>query len=375
MSFQVSRAPLASGETLRRSGRPAGRGPGKGRFRLGMKLWPDRPGRRKLDVVLGDLGRAEAILASAQLCNTAVNAALMGDKRILFSRSGRSFLSYGVRGRTWLALGGPAGLEAEADELVAGFLALARQGRGRPAFYAVPPGFAALARRHGLRLLKSGERALVNLQTFSMAGKDRQVIRTHRNRHIKGGWQVVVEPPGSARPLLPVLARISNEWLADTQGQEKSFALGHFDIGYLDRLPLATVRGPDGQIAAFASLWPTADRSRIGVDLMRYAHEAPNGVMDYLFAELFLWAQAAGYREFDLNTAPFAGVSHSPEAPLTTALARLIYRHGEAFYNFQGVTRFKKKFHPHWEDVLLATPRGVSPLRAFAAAALLINHG
>jgi lysylphosphatidylglycerol synthetase-like protein (DUF2156 family) len=371
MTFLVSRTPLGLSESRRRSGRPGGRAA----WRLApMREWLGRDRRHKLDVVVGDLGRAELALAGADVCNTAVSAALMGDKRILFSASGRSFISYGVRGRSWLALAGPVGLASEMDEVMGAFLAAARAARAKPAFYAVSPAFAPLARRHHLRLLKSGERALLDLTTFSMAGKERQVSRTHRNRHMKAGFSVVVEPPGSARAHQAVLARLSNEWLADTEGKEKSFALGHFDIAYLDRLPLATVRGPDGTISAFASLWPTADRSRIGVDLMRYGHDATNGVMDYLFAELFLWAQGEGYRQFDLNTAPFSGVEPSPDAPVTTTLARIAYEHGEKFYNFKGVRRFKKKFHPEWEDVFLATPRGVSPLSALATAAILINR-
>ncbi len=366
MSLLVSRSPSGALDSRRRLQRSLARS--------ASRLWQRRLQRRDVEVVLGDLGRADAILTGAETGHTAVNAALMGDKRILFSASGRSFLCYGVQGRNWLALASPVGLKVEQDELVRTFMAAARHARAKPAFYAVGPEFADVARRNGLRMLKTGERALVDLATFSMAGKDRQVIRTHRNRHIKNGWQVVVEGPGSARPLHPVLARISDEWLADTEGSEKSFALGRFDIGYLDRLPLATVRGPDGQIAAFASLWPVADKSRVGVDLMRYAHDAPNGVMDYLFAELFLWAQAQGYRQFDLNTAPFSGVGHDPEAPLTTAVARFAFKHGERFYNFQGVRRFKKKFHPEWEDVYLAAPRTTAPLSALAAAALLINR-
>jgi phosphatidylglycerol lysyltransferase len=97
-------------------------------------------------------------------------------------------------------------------------------------------------------------------------------------------------------------------------------------------------------------------------------------VMDFLFAEMFLWAKAQGYAQFDLNTAPMAGVEPSADAPLTTTLAKLAFEHGERFYNFKGVHRFKKKFHPEWEDVLLAAPRGVSPISALATAAWLTNR-
>ncbi len=53
-----------------------------------------------------------AILATAEDPDPAANLALLGDKRFLFSPSGESFLMFGVRGRTWVALGPPVGKRA-----------------------------------------------------------------------------------------------------------------------------------------------------------------------------------------------------------------------------------------------------------------------
>ena len=43
---------------------------------------------------------------------------LTGDKHVLFSASGRSFIMYQVQGRSWIALGDPVGPRSEAEELV-----------------------------------------------------------------------------------------------------------------------------------------------------------------------------------------------------------------------------------------------------------------
>jgi lysylphosphatidylglycerol synthetase-like protein (DUF2156 family) len=322
----------------------------------------------------GDLARADMILARANLCDPQANAALLGDKRLLFSPSGNSFICYAVKGKVWLALGGPVGQVGEGHALVQAFLDAAKAARCKPSFYGVGPAFDAFVTAFNFRRLKTGERALLNLETFSLDGKTRQVIRTHRNRHNKQGFKVVVEGPGAVRANLARLTEISNQWLAYQTGGEKGFGLGRFDVHYIDRLPLATVRNPDGKIMAFASLWPTADKSRIGVDLMRYGDDGPNGVMDYLFAEMFLWAKAQGYRYFDLNTSPGTGVEVSAQAPVLTTLAKLMYEHGENIYNFKGVRRFKMKFHPDWEDVYLAAPHTSNAFGAAMAAASLINR-
>ncbi len=326
-----------------------------------------------LSVHEGDLARADAILAQANLCDPQANAALLGDKKFLFSPSGRSFITFAVKGNVWLALGGPIGQADEAKALVEAFLAAAEKAGAKPSFYGVGPSFDEMVTTFNFRRLKTGERALLNLETFSLDGKTRQVIRTHRNRHIKQGYKVTVEGPGAVRDNLARLTEISDQWLKYQSGGEKGFGLGRFDVHYIDRLPLATVRQLDGKIMAFASLWPTADKSRIGVDLMRYGDDGPNGVMDFLFAEMFLWAKARGYRLFDLNTSPASGVQITAQAPFLTTMAKLAYEHGEKVYNFKGVHRFKSKFHPDWENVYMAAPKSSSAFMAAMSAAALIN--
>jgi phosphatidylglycerol lysyltransferase len=51
--------------------------------------------------------------------------ALMGDKSLLFSESGRTFLTFATRGRTWVVLGDPVGPPVEWPELVWRFIELA----------------------------------------------------------------------------------------------------------------------------------------------------------------------------------------------------------------------------------------------------------
>jgi lysylphosphatidylglycerol synthetase-like protein (DUF2156 family) len=327
-----------------------------------------------LEVYEGDLTRADMILAQANLCDPQANVALLGDKKFMFSESGKSFIAYGIKGRVWLALGGPVGQADEARALVERFLREAATAGAHLSFYGVGPQFGALAKAHNFKRLKTGERAILNLETFSLDGKTRQVSRTHRNRHIKQGYSFKVEGPGAVRANLGRLATISDQWLKYQSGGEKAFGLGNFDVHYIDRLPIALVRDKDGTIVAFATLWPTADKSRIGVDLMRYGDDGPNGVMDYLFAEMFLWAKNEGYKIFDLNTAPASGVKPNWQAPILTSLAALCYKYGENIYNFQGVRRFKNKFQPDWEDVYLAGPKSSNAFMAAMAAAALINQ-
>ena len=56
-------------------------------------------------------------------------------------------------------------------------------------------------------------------------------------------------------------------------------------------------------------------------------------------------------------------------------LGSFLYRHGERFYNFQGLRAFKEKFHPVWEARYLAYPGGLSLPRILADVSALIAGG
>jgi phosphatidylglycerol lysyltransferase len=114
----------------------------------------------------------------------------------------------------------------------------------------------------------------------------------------------------------------------------------------------------EGRVLAFANLWPGADRAELSVDLMRYHHDAPDGVMEGLLIHLLKWAKQEGYRSFSLGMAPLSGFEQSPIAPLWSQLGSFVYKHGEAFYKFQGLRAYKEKFHPRWEPRYSYIPAG-----------------
>ena len=123
--------------------------------------------------------------------------------------------------------------------------------------------------------------------------------------------------------------------------------MGGFDPAYLAEFPIALVR-QDGQIVAFASLWPTAGHAAFAMDLMRYGPDAPKNIMDYLFVELLEWGKAQGYSAFEFGMAPLAGLDDRPMAPVMSRLGRVLFETGEDIYNFQGVRRYKDKYDPDW---------------------------
>ena len=318
------------------------------------------------------LDQAAAIVRgqdSAEAC-----LVLMGDKSLLFSASGTAFIMYGQKGRSWVALSDPVGDPAEGPNLVWRFVELAGAHGGRAVFYQVTPATLPWYLDAGLRVFKLGEAAHVPLAGFSLKGPQRAALRHADKRAQREGLGLEILAPENVHAVLGETRAISEAWLANQNTREKSFSLGAFDPAYLQRLPLALVH-QGGRAVAFANLLLTDTRQEVRIDLMRYLPDAPPSTMDFLLIRLMLHYQAEGVVRFGLGMAPLAGMARYDRAPTWQHMGRLFFEHGERFYNFQGVRRFKEKFDPVWEPRYLAAPGGLAPLMALADIAALISGG
>jgi phosphatidylglycerol lysyltransferase len=299
--------------------------------------------------------RVRAILARAEASEPSANLALLGDKRFLFSQTGDSFLMFGVRGRSWIALGAPVGRREEWMELLWRFRELADAHAARPALYAIGPDILPEVVELGLAIQKTGESAAVALEDFSLQGRKRETLRRNWRKAAECGAVFAVLDPARTREHTADLKSISDAWLDHHAGGDKSFSMGGFEPRYVGEFPCAVVR-VKGRIVAFATIWTTADRSSFSMDLMRYADDAPKNVMDFLFVELLAWGREQGYQAFEFGMAPLAGLEDRPLAPIMSRVGRLLFERGEELYNFRGVRRYKDKYDPVWQPRYIAAP-------------------
>jgi phosphatidylglycerol lysyltransferase len=302
--------------------------------------------------------------------NSQANLALLGDKPLLFSPSGRAFLMYGIEGRSWIAMGDPVGADDEKQELIWRFREMCDLHAGWPVFYEVQRQNLHYYLDLGLTLLKIGEEARVELQSFSLDGRKRKWMRYTQRRLEADGCSFEIVASG---PIIEELRAISDSWLAEKRTREKGFSLGFFSEPYLRRCDVAVVRRGE-QIVAFANLWNGAG-DELSVDLMRHLPEAPAGVMDYMFVSLIVWGQEKGFRFFNLGMAPLSGLENRTLGTLWSRVGSLAYRFGENFYNFQGLRQYKEKFDPEWEPMYLASPGGLVLPRILTNLASLISGG
>jgi phosphatidylglycerol lysyltransferase len=320
-----------------------------------------------------DLDRARSVINRSDY--SLANAALTGDKRLLFNDSADTFLMYQVAGRSWVALGDPIGSRAGAEELVWRFRELSDRHGGQTVFYQTSAERLSLYVDLGLAPLKVGEEARVRLTDFSLEGSARAALRhTYRHAQREGLTFEILPPAGIDDALMSDLQRISDAWLASKATGEKRFSVGYFSPQYLRRFPLAVVRVA-GAPTGFANLWTTETRAELAVDLMRFGTAAPAGTMDYLFIELMSWGRDQGYHWLNLGMAPLSGLDRHPLAPAWHRVGNFVFRHGEHFYNFDGLRRYKAKFDPHWEPKYLVARGGIALPRVLMDVSVLIAGG
>ncbi|MGE0815398.1 MAG: bifunctional lysylphosphatidylglycerol flippase/synthetase MprF [Vicinamibacterales bacterium] len=316
----------------------------------------------------------DAAAAIARDGSTAANLVFLRDKGLLFDPARQAFVMYGVQGRTWVAMGGPVGAASATPGLIRQFVERADAWGAVPVFYEIGPEDMHRYADAGLTFVKLGEEAKVDLTTFTTEGgrgaKFRQAVR----RLERDGGTFRVVPVEAVPALMPQLRDVSNDWLRAKAGAEKGFSLGFFDEAYLARFPVAVVER-DGRVQAFCNLWPGTPGGELSLDLMRYASDAPKGVMDALLVHVMLWGRDHGYRTFALGMAPLAGVEPAPVPSIWQRLASLAYKHGERVYAFQGLRAFKQKFDPVWEPRYLAYPGGLQLPKILADVSALIAGG
>ncbi len=324
---------------------------------------PPAPGAAEID-------RAAAVAATAP--GTYAYLALLGDKHLLWHEQGAAFLMYGVERRSWIAMGDPIGSESERRDLAWQFRELVDRHDGWTVFYQVRPVNLHLYLDLGLNLLKIGEEARVPLADFALTGAARKGLRHIERKLEKESCEFEVVPAAAVVELLDELQFISDRWLESRSTREKGFSIGYFSRDYLARCPAALVR-VSGRLVAFANLWLGGGRRELSLDLMRHLPSAPPGVMDYLFTKLALWGRQEGYEWLNLGMAPLAGLEDRHLAPLWNRLGALAFRHGEHFYNFQGLRQYKEKFDPVWEPRYLASPSGLALPRVITHLTALIG--
>ena len=272
---------------------------------------------------------------------------LLDDKAWLFAPDGEAFIGYTVVGSVAVALGEPIGRDGSTRAVATAFLEFCAFNGWVPVFHQVTPAGRDLLTGIGLKALKIGEEAIVELRSFQLEDRESKSLRSALRRCQRAGYRVVDLPHPIDETTLAALREVSDAWLAAGGHRERTFTLGRFDPAYLRNTPVVAVVDSAGDIQAFANVLPAYRSPDASFDLMRRRPDAVNGVMDQLLVALIERFRAAGYQGLNLGLAPLAGAGNQPGLP--GRAIRLLYAHGGAAFNFTGLRAYKDKWHPQWQ--------------------------
>jgi phosphatidylglycerol lysyltransferase len=273
---------------------------------------------------------------------------LWPDKSYFFSPSQRCVIAYRVADDTAIALGDTVGPEAEIGATVRDFVEMCRENGWGVAFYQTLPVFLPMYLRLGMKKLKIGDDAMVDLPDFSLQGKSKRELRSKVRQLEAMGIHAREFQPPVPDSIIAQLKAVSDQWLRIPGRRERSFTLGQFDPEYLRSKPVLVVLDSAGTLLAFINLI-SVNRSEITGDLMRRRTDAPNGTMDYLFIKLFLYARERGYARVSLGMAPMTGFEEREEATPEERAIHGLFQKLDFLFSFRGLHHYKAKFATSWE--------------------------
>lgn len=257
------------------------------------------------------------------------------------------FIMYQVMADKIIVMGEPVGNQQYLNEAIKELVTLSDKYGYKLVFYEINSKLTMLLHEYGFDFIKTGEEGFVKLDEFTLTGKKKRAQRALMNKFEREGYTFeMLEPPFSAE-LMAELKKVSDSWLGNRV--EKGFSLGFFDEEYIQMTPVAVVKDKDDKIVSFATLMPM-QKDTLSIDLMRHSKDAPSGIMDKIFIELFKYGQENGYKYFDLGMAPLSNVGLSKFSFIEERVAHYIYEYGYRVYGFQGLRAFKNKYANLWDS-------------------------
>ncbi|MFI8215132.1 bifunctional lysylphosphatidylglycerol synthetase/lysine--tRNA ligase LysX [Streptomyces sp. NPDC085932] len=295
------------------------------------------------------------------------------DKAVVFSPSGKAAVAYRVEAGVCLAGGDPVGDREAWPHAIAAWQDVARRHAWVPAVMGASEEGARAFVRAGLGALQLGDEAILHVLDFDLDGRDMRVTRqaVHRVRRLGVTCRVRRHSTLSEDEMRRIVER-ADAW-RDTE-TERGFSMA------LDRLGdpadgdclLAEALDADGRLLALQSFVPWG-RDGISLDLMRRDRTAPNGVMEFMVAELCAAAPKLGVRRVSLNFAVFRSVfeegARIGAGPVLRLWRRLLLFFSK-WWQLEALYRSNAKYHPEWYPRFLCYAEAASLARVGLASAI-----
>lgn len=274
------------------------------------------------------------------------------DKQLFFTEDKEAFVSYRTAGYYAVVLEDPVCANVgKMGETIVEFDRFCSVNGMKSIFYRVPESSLPVYEKLKKKSLYIGQEAVLDLTIWTTDGKDKKSIRTSSNKQKELGLVAKVHQPPIKEGLIQKIHSVSNEWQKERQYDELVFSQGMFDSEELRDQTIIVVENQEEKIMAFANVIPDYAPGEATYDLIRNAKGAPNGVIEFLMAELFFYLKAEGYKSVNLGLVAMAGIENGKN--IQEKSIKFAYKKIKAFSHFKGLREFKNKFGPSWHNKYL----------------------
>ncbi|GAC1403341.1 MAG: hypothetical protein NVS4B12_25520 [Ktedonobacteraceae bacterium] len=287
-------------------------------------------------------------------------------------------VSYRLTGNVAVVLGDPICPADAIERVMQGFLNMCTLNDWQVVLYQARPEYLSIYRTLGLHVLKIGEEALLQPQTFTLCGSMMANVRTSCRRAEREN--VVIQwyegmPP---KEVMEQLEALSTSWLEHKGGKqtaEMGFSMGRLDgviEGATRADTLAEIQSPadhlpqqsvprlvigiatesTGRPCAFMTFTPIYGSEQTwgwAVDLMRRTSDAPPGVMDLLIVRSVEHFRERGANVVSLGLVAMADTKQEMST-MQRQFAQLVSDHLHLLKTHRSLFHFKQKFRPYWES-------------------------
>lgn len=205
--------------------------------------------------------------------------------------------------------------------------------------------------RSGLGAIQLGDEAILNVARFDLDGRDMRVTRQAVNRVKRTGARTEIRRHSALtdEEMRKIVER-ADAWRDTETERGFSMALDRLgDPGDGDCLLVEAFDG-DGNLMALLSFVPWG-KDGISLDLMRRDRTAPNGVMEFMVADLCAHAPKLGVRRVSLNFAVFrsafeegARIGAGPVLRMWRKLLLFLSK----WWQLEALYRSNVKYQPEW---------------------------
>lgn len=296
--------------------------------------------------------------------------ALRQDKHAVFSASGKAAVSYRVVSGVALASGDPLGDPEAWPGAIAAYRELVARHGWIPAVLGCSERGGTAWHRAGLSVIELGDEAVVDVATFTLAGRSMRGVRQAVGRVERAGFTTQVRRVGELdRQELDEVRAASAAWRDGPVERGFSMALGRLGEPGDEECVVVEARH-EGELRALLHFVPWG-ADGLSLDLMRRARDCPNGVNEQMVVAAIAACPGLGVRHVSLNFAVFRSAldrgARLGAGPILRAWRATLLL-ASRFWQIESLYRFNDKFDPRWEPRYLCFRRTGDLPRVMVAA-------